>query len=310
MTAPPDTPRPGHSHRLEAAGATDVGKVREKNEDSSYVDLDLELFMVADGMGGHRAGAEASRLAVQHVAARYRRLMTTDQPGMPLDPVERARASLREAVLFANKQIRNAAATNPELEGMGTTLVAVAGVNGVFVVTHIGDSRAYLVRGGSCAPLTTDHSLLEHFLEIGRVSAEEARSFPQRNIILRALGLADKAEADFQLVSKVTDDLLMLCTDGLTDMLDERMIAKVVSLAGKKPPRQLGQLLVRAALEAGGEDNVTVLLIKVGEALEPRADTAEQDFDDLAHEVTREADPLTMPDEVTSDIYIGETKSK
>jgi PPM family protein phosphatase len=309
MSSQVEMPPPSHSHRLEAAGATDVGKVRAKNEDSSYVDLDLELFMVADGMGGHRAGAEASRLAVQHVAARYRRLMTTDQPGMPLEPVDRARAALRESILYANKQIRTAAAANPDLEGMGTTLVAVAGVEDVFVVAHIGDSRAYLVRGGSCASLTTDHSLLEHFLEIGRVRQSEARNFPQRNIILRALGLADSAEADFQLVSKVTDDLLMLCTDGLTDMLEDHMLAKVISLSGKRPPRQLGQLLVQGALKAGGEDNVTVLLVRVGEAIQPRADTGtERDFDDLAHEVTREADPLSMPDEVTSDIYLPKSK--
>jgi serine/threonine protein phosphatase PrpC len=244
--------------RLASIGATDVGRKRVHNEDSFLVMPESGLFCVADGLGGHASGEVASRMAVEELAAYFR---ATDP-----EPPDRAHEDrVAEAIRIANRSILARARSEPDLSGMGTTLVAgYFTEDGPLVVGHVGDSRAYLFRDGELRRLTEDHSLLQDFIRQSSPSAAEIDAFPHKNVIVRAVGMRDDVAADLSRVDVRERDVLLLCSDGLFGMLPDEQMAEILREEGGEILRA-NQLLVDAANEAGGSDNVTSVLVQVVE---------------------------------------------
>ncbi len=236
--------------RIQYAAVTDIGLYRASNQDAFLACADLGLYAVADGMGGPPGGDVASQTAMTVLfewAAAHSEL-----------PSERV---LREGFNRAQDVILNEVAANPLLMGMGTTLVAATIVGSIMTVAHIGDSRAYLYRQTVLRPLTEDHSVVNEAVRLGLLSREDARRDPRRGLLSRAVGCDDWAEPDVATIGLLPGDQLLLCTDGLTGLLDDADIARCLS----RPAAPLDQCrrLVQAALDAGGIDNVTVLLLSV-----------------------------------------------
>jgi serine/threonine protein phosphatase PrpC len=236
---------------LRAAARTDVGRKRAANEDRYALAPDLGLYLVADGMGGHRAGQVASELAAEATVAALRTL-------------EAAEASLtdklRYAVAAANRAVFTTARSRPELTGMGTTLVALLVERGRVALAHVGDSRAYLFRGGRLRQLTDDHSLVAELVRRREISARAARGHPHRHVLTRALGVRRNVEADLAELTPAGDDLFVLCSDGLTGHVDDAEIARAV--AAHSDLDAVCQQLVGLANSRGGEDNITVALVR------------------------------------------------
>ena len=239
---------------------SDRGRVRENNEDSYYADG--RVFIVADGMGGHRAGEVASAAAIEEFLgfeAQHR-----EEP-----PLERLRGGMQAA----NRSLYRMADDDRELEGMGTTFTAVL-VEGGLHLGHVGDSRAYIWREGQLRPMTRDHSLVERMVDEGQISPRDARTHPQRNVILRALGVAQVLEIDLDTVDAVPGDRLLLCSDGLSGLLEDEEIESIIS--GETEPEESCRRLVDAANERGGTDNITVIVAHLEAEVETAtaADTA------------------------------------
>jgi PPM family protein phosphatase len=225
--------------------ATDVGRVRDGNEDAYLVDDAMGLIAVADGMGGHRAGEVASATALEALRA----AITGGRP-------------LRESIEDANDAVYTKSLTDTSLRGMGTTLTAGTLVAGdTVLVGHVGDSRAYLLHDGELRQVTNDHSLVEELVREGRLTADEAAVHPQRSIITRALGVDASVEVDVYPVELVPGDRLLLCSDGLTGMVAPDDIA--ATLRRESDPTRAAAQLVDAANAAGGEDNITVVVVAV-----------------------------------------------
>jgi serine/threonine protein phosphatase PrpC len=245
--------------RLASIGASDVGRKRLHNEDAFLVMPESGLFCVADGLGGHASGEVASRMAIEEIAAFFR---ATDS-----DPADGAHEDrVAEAIRLANLSVLTRARAEPDLTGMGTTLVAgYFAEGGPLVVAHVGDSRAYLFRGGDLKRLTEDHSLLQDFIRHSSPSAAEIDAFPHKNVIVRAVGMRDAVEMDLSRVKVREGDVLLLCSDGLFGMLPDTQMAEILREEGGDILRA-NQLLVDAANEAGGSDNITSVLVQVVEA--------------------------------------------
>lgn len=246
--------------RLTVGASTDVGRVRDHNEDGYLIDDDLGLVAVADGMGGHRGGEVASALALEVLLDEFS-----------------ARHDLRDAVVAANDAVYERSTEDDAVRGMGTTLTA--GVLGddheTFIVGHVGDSRAYLFRDGALRRITSDHSLVEELIQAGELTEEEAERDPRRSQITRALGLDRGVEVDLFPVVVADGDRVLLCSDGLTGMVRDDGIADL--LAAERDPARLAQLLVDAANEAGGTDNTTVVVVDVVDDLAVGASEATHD---------------------------------
>jgi serine/threonine protein phosphatase PrpC len=231
--------------KLAAATSTDTGLVRTNNEDYFLVDDVRAVFAVADGMGGHRGGEVASHTAIES-------LRTSMARGL----------ALNDAIVEANNAVIDKASSDPELHGMGTTLTAVMPVGGdQLLIGHVGDSRAYLLHEGTLTRITDDHSLVEELVRAGRLTPEQAESHPQRAIITRALGVDLDVDVDVYTIEVVPGDRVMLCSDGLTTMIRERDVERIIR--GEQEPQRAADALVRAANEAGGEDNTTVLVLDI-----------------------------------------------
>jgi PPM family protein phosphatase len=234
--------------RLAAASATDQGRVRSNNEDAFLIDDQRALFAVADGMGGHRGGEVASHTAIEALRAS----MANGTP-------------LHDAITRANTAVLTRAAGDDELTGMGTTMTAVVAVGGrQLLVGHVGDSRAYLLHDGTLHRATDDHSLVEELVREGRLTPEQAEAHPQRAIVTRALGVDRDVDVDLYTLDVETGDRVVLCSDGLTTMVRERDIERLAR--AEQDPQRLAEALVSAANDAGGEDNITVVVIDVLEA--------------------------------------------
>ncbi len=234
---------------VDSAGLTQTGNVRRSNEDSFL--LRSPLFMVADGMGGALAGELASRMCAEAFAE--------------LDLIEhQGEEALRATIGVANQRIYERSRTDAEASGMGTTVTAaLVGENGTVAFAHVGDSRAYLLRDGSLQRLSEDHSLVHELVRKGQLSEVEAEQHPQRSVITRALGTDEEVQIDTFTLESKPDDVLLLCTDGLNTMVSEQDIAGV--LASPTAAADIARQLVRAALRAGGEDNVTAVVVRFGE---------------------------------------------
>jgi protein phosphatase len=237
---------------------TDVGKVRTRNEDAYLVEE--PLFAVADGMGGHRGGNVASALTIESIRdARP----AWDPSGDPLV----------EAVRHANRVVHERAAGDHNLRGMGTTVTVLQTSDAVALIAHVGDSRAYLLRDGELRQLTHDHTLVQQMVDEGKISREEAGVHPARNIITRSLGVEEDVDVDEQQLDLHVGDRFLLCSDGLTGMLDDDEIGQL--LGGEPDPQAAADALVDLAVERGGDDNVTTVVVDVQEG-NPAAEASER----------------------------------
>jgi serine/threonine protein phosphatase PrpC len=242
---------------LEPFGLTDAGKVRGNNEDALLVGegKDETLFAVADGIGGFEAGEVASSIAVE--------VLKELEPG----------DSFEAAIGKANRRILAVGRGDERFSGMGTTLVAVrfggTQEEPVAQIAHVGDSRAYLLRGGDLRPMTEDHSLVAELVRSGDLTRAQAAEHPQKNLITRALGAEDEVEVDTTVLPVEKGDRFLLCSDGLSDMVPEGRISEILA-ASPDDPETPARNLLSAALDAGGTDNVTVVVVDVKEQDPPR----------------------------------------
>ena len=232
---------------------SDTGKIRPINEDSFYLPREGERFCaVADGMGGHNAGEVASALAVEAFADAMR------ESGWP------SRQAIYAAVCRANEAVFAESERDDEKSGMGTTFTALSEVDGSVNIAHVGDSRAYRIRNGTIMRLTTDHTLVEEMVAHGLITAREARVHPKRNYITRALGTTRRVEVDMIELNLHAGDVFLLCTDGLSNHVEEReMLEATLSDADWNAKLER---LVNAALSAGGPDNITAMYVIFEEA--------------------------------------------
>jgi protein phosphatase len=245
---------------IEFASLSDRGRIRQNNEDACghfvpATQQEMEdlgaVFVVADGMGGHRGGEIASRIAVRSILAFYSANSDEDRS-----------QALARAFREANTTIIQESVADSTLFGMGTTCTAVALQGGLAYFAHVGDSRAYLLRGGKLLQLTHDHSIVGEMVRSGILSDEDARNHPKRNVITRSLGAQDDIAADTPAVPMPLEpgDTFMLCSDGLTTYLSD---SDITSMLGGASPEEACKKMVKMANEAGGRDNITVLVIRV-----------------------------------------------
>lgn len=232
---------------------TDIGKKRQLNQDYVFTSENPvgnlpNLFIVADGMGGHNAGDYASQYTVE--------VMIDELAGSVFtDPVE----NIRNAIITANRKIREKAMEDETMAGMGTTVVAATCLENILLVANVGDSRLYIINE-DIKQITQDHSLVEEMVRMGGLAPEQARNHPDKNIITRAIGATGQVEADFFRVELVKGDIVLMCSDGLTNMLEDNEIETIlkgqINIAGK------AEELVKAANSNGGKDNIAVILIE------------------------------------------------
>ncbi len=255
------------SDALEIVLRTDTGRVREHNEDAVFANPHLGCVVLADGMGGYNAGEVASSMATTRLASELESALAARAPHATDGPGGEAFAGqcLRDAVADANAAIFQAAQDEAGYAGMGTTLVAALFFDDRVAVAHVGDSRLYRLRDGTLNLLTHDHSLLQEQIDSGLLSAEEARHSLNRNLVTRALGVDPLVEVDLAEHLVLPDDLYLLCSDGLNDMVpDEEIALALQTLSGHL--ELAATQLVEMANDQGGRDNVSVILVKVRQA--------------------------------------------
>ena len=240
---------------MRAAARTDPGRVRPANEDNVFADPEAGVLMVADGMGGHAAGEVASELAVRTISG----ILTGPEAAGPAG-VE-APQILRQAIQRANAAIRTRAAEDLASRGMGTTVALVLARDARLWLAHVGDSRVYLIRAGEIHRLTQDHSLVAQMVKAGQITAGEARKHHLRNVITRSLGFEAAVEPEIQTLEWIEGDYLLLCSDGLTGMLEDEEIARVVTAGGADLPAVCRDLIALAN-ERGGTDNISVVVAR------------------------------------------------
>lgn len=250
-----------------AAGLSDVGLQREHNEDSFCISPQHRLFVVADGMGGHRAGDVASKMAIHAVASFFDATESEDATWpYAIDP----RLSMDEnrlvaGVRLANQRIFDTSVQHAEMHGMGTTVVALfySTTKERVFIAHVGDSRAYRIRNGEITQLTRDHSLLNDYLLVMPDMTQEQRDELPKNVITRALGMQDSVVVDLVPESPQPGDVYVLCSDGLSGMMSDDVIRDIVT--AHDDPHEAARALIERANQNGGEDNVTVVILKVSE---------------------------------------------
>lgn len=241
---------------IRSFSVTDIGKKRKLNQDYVYVcETPIgnlpNLFVVADGMGGHNAGDFASKCAVETIVREVRGCFEKN-------PVR----ILSKAIRIANDQIRKKAGEDESLLGMGTTVVAATCLGHYLQVANVGDSRLYII-GSGIRQITRDHSLVEEMIRLGGLSREDARRHPDKNIITRAIGAKDEVEAEFFTEELELGDIILMCSDGLSNMLEDKEIEKIVQNEELEELKQKAEALINAANNNGGKDNIAVVLVKI-----------------------------------------------
>lgn len=241
--------------QLSVAAGTDVGRVRAGNEDSLFADADPErgLFIVADGMGGHAAGEVASEMAVQIVARELTAVRDL------LDPLALSR--MAEALKEANRAIYERTIHEADKQGMGTTASGILLGGGRYVIGHIGDSRVYLLRDGLLRQVTKDHSYVQEQVDAGFLTPEQARYHPYSNVITRCVGANAAVEADVLQGEILNGDLFLLCSDGLTGMVEDPQLKKI--LETRTTPARMVDAMITEANRRGGLDNITAIVVQV-----------------------------------------------
>jgi len=249
--------------RIRYAAKTDPGLKRNHNEDYFSLIEDEQLFLVADGMGGHACGEVASKMAADVIREFFGRTKEDDStwPFKMDRQLSYLENRLVVGIKLANQRIFEAANRDMRLKGMGTTVVIGQIAGERFYIAHVGDSRCYRVRSGDVKQMTRDHSLLEDYKDARPdMSAEEQKKFPHKNVITRALGMRDSVQVDVSADDVKDGDVFLLCSDGLTGMVDEKRICDTIKGAGDLETAVAG--LVEAANQAGGTDNITVLALE------------------------------------------------
>jgi protein phosphatase len=242
--------RSSRGEKLKLGHRTIPGKHRSTNEDSLYLDPELGLFIVADGMGGHNAGEVASRIAVEvTVKSVQEGLVAGKEPAQVV----------REAIAMANESIFEKSLNNPAWDEMGTTLLMALITNDQLIIGHVGDSRAYVIRHGGIEQLTDDHTFVFEWLKEGLITKEQARTHHQRHGLTEALGITDDVESEISVWPWENNVCLLLCSDGLTDMLEDDEILAIVETSPE--PEQACDTLVSAANDKGAKDDITVILV-------------------------------------------------
>ena len=246
-----------------AFGLTHVGRQRQHNEDSFLVEQGEKLFVVADGMGGHAAGEIASRIAVESVAEFIVHTVEDDGtwPHAYDEHFKRSTNRLIAALKLANTRVVEAMKKDLRLRGMGTTIVGCLADNGIMSVAHVGDSRAYMVRDGKLSRITNDHSWVFEQVQAGMLTEAEAEKHPLRNVITRALGGSLSVVPDASEISCLPGDVYLLCSDGLTGMVPEDEILRLVTESDDL--NAVCQQLIDRANEHGGVDNITTILVRI-----------------------------------------------
>lgn len=240
---------------MKMVSRTDIGKVRMVNEDRATISHNvngLSVAIVADGMGGHQAGDIASQMAIEMIESQLQSIHW----GMP---VEECKQALRQAIERANEKIYEFASQGENYHGMGTTVVVVIASQELLIIANIGDSRAYKIDNDSIAQLTEDHSLVYELVKIGQITLEEANQHPRRNWVTRALGTEPEVEVDLFDYSWRPGDIILVCTDGLSSLVDSAAIRQIIKSA--ESLETAASSLIQKALDAGGDDNVTVVLL-------------------------------------------------
>jgi protein phosphatase len=250
--------------KLRCVGMTDTGKVREHNEDTIAFDGDIGLLVLADGMGGYNAGEVASGIAVKTIVNLVRE--SVEREDMRVNDREsgmsRPSIILRDAIHRANKIIYQTARTQPQCEGMGTTVVCALFFDNKIAIAHVGDSRAYRLRSEKFEQVTMDHSLLQELVDRGFYSAEEAQRAANKNYVTRALGVEPNVEVEVQEVPVQKGDFYVLCSDGLSDMVEDDDIHLTISTFSANLDTVAKQL-IQLSNDNGGRDNVSVVMAHI-----------------------------------------------
>lgn len=251
------------SHPLEAVALSDPGLIRSNNEDAVFVDAALGIAILADGMGGYNAGEVASGMATTLLATNFARFLpaylANNDGALDISQIER---HIESEVQEANLAIFNTAQSQPQYSGMATTLVFAWFYANRMSVAHLGDSRLYLWRDAQLQALTRDHSLLQEQIDSGLITPEAARHSQNRNLVTRGLGVTPRVDTEIHTHNLQSGDVVLLCSDGLTDMLEDQQIAVVLETLGADL-HAAAEELVHLANLAGGRDNISVILVKV-----------------------------------------------
>ena len=258
---------PLDSMRVRFAGDTHIGMVRNHNEDALHLPVDERLAIVADGMGGHASGEVASRMAVETVVEYFRETNEEQVLTWPFKVDRQGGADVTRlvtAIKLANVKIHEQAQRDASMKGMGTTIVSALFRDDGIIIGHVGDSRVYRVRDGLIAQLTEDHSLINDYIKMKRMTAEEAENWPHKNVIVRALGMKDSVQVDVHTEQPRLGDCYLLCSDGLSGMISDDTILSIA--LGERDLDRGAEELISAANRAGGKDNITVVLARIESA--------------------------------------------
>ncbi len=249
--------------KLLSHGKTDVGLLRDHNEDAIGCDENIGLAVLADGMGGHRGGEMASAITVstvlETITERLKKVKsgeTDDETGYSMESL-----AVHDAVTLANKNVHDSSAANAQYRGMGTTIVVTLFYDNRFTVAHVGDSRLYRLRDMELEQITRDHSLMQELIDRGFYTPEQARNSLNKNLVTRAIGIDANVQIDIQEDIAMIDDIYLLCSDGVTDMIEDHLI-KSAMLENENDLDKAASEIIRLANEHGGKDNISALLIK------------------------------------------------
>jgi protein phosphatase len=249
--------------KLKYAGLTHVGMKRTHNEDNLSLLPEESLYIVADGMGGHASGEVASAMAVETITSFFRMTTRDEEVTWPFKEEKNLRYDenrLVAGIKFSNQRIFEAAAREARFKGMGTTIVTAFFTQGGAYLGHVGDSRGYRIRDDKIEQITDDHSLLNDYIKANKLTPEEIEHFPHKNVIVRALGMKETVQVDVNRLDPRPNDFYLLCSDGLSGMIhDDKILEVTLSAADLE---SACESLVKAANEAGGTDNITVILIQ------------------------------------------------
>ncbi len=249
-------------YTIQACGRSDVGLVRDNNEDAWKVELQNNVFILADGMGGHSAGEIAAHTAVEHYTDLVKEKLSIETKA---DLMQAAKI-MRELIREVNHAVHRMGRSDSDLRGMGTTLVVSYFHQEGMIYGHVGDSRLYLMRRKKLRQLTEDHSLVQELIELGELSEKRARDYSHRNIITKAIGTEPYVDPSVHQVEVKSGDLILMCSDGLTDLLTDEEIEAIV--ASSQTIEKKAETLIQEAKRRGGHDNITVILMKIQAAHE------------------------------------------
>ena len=249
--------------KIEIVGLTDTGSVRDNNEDTIGSNTDVGLAVLADGMGGHRGGEVASAITVSTILEELGKKLkqiksgeADEKTGYSLESI-----AVHEAVREANTNVFNSSNENSQYKGMGTTVVVLLFYDNRFTVAHVGDSRLYRLRDGELEQITRDHSLMQELIDRGFYTPEQARKSLNKNLVTRAVGIEETVQVDVLEDVAQANDIYLLCSDGVTDMIDDDVIKKTI-LDNSEDLEKAASELIRESNEAGGKDNISAMLVR------------------------------------------------